>query len=325
VYKKQAIPTPAYEAYLKGKFVQAKGTQESIYQSIAYFEQAIKTAPDYASAHAALSQSYCALSTSYAAPRDVMPKARSAANEALRIDNSLAEAHSMMGRIAALYDWNWTAAEKHLQRSVDLNPSSALARVNRATFLAARGRVSEAVSEIGKAHELDPTSLQNEVDLELNLFDANRLDLLREHARKALQFDPGFPFGHTLLGWTLAHEGMLAEGIAHATRGSRDGGSPVQVAILGALQVMAGQREAAKGLLSDLQKQRIGRYVCAHEIAGLEAALGQNDNALNSLEVAYQERSDCMPFLHADPMMKSLRSYPRFQALLHRIEVQKDF
>jgi TolB-like protein/DNA-binding winged helix-turn-helix (wHTH) protein len=318
--KKQVIPASAVEAYLKGKYVQAKGTQEGLYKSVAYFRQAIKTAPDYAIAHAALSQSYCALSTSYAAPRDVMPKARSAALEALRLDNTSAEAHSLMGRIAALYDWNWTDAEDHLRTALELNPSSTLAHVNRATFLVARGRVSEAISETRKAHELDPASLQNEVDLELNLFDANRFDLLGAHARQALQFDPTFPYGHTLLGWTLGHEGMLKDGIANAARGARDGGSPVQIAILGALQVMAGQRGEAGDLLSNLREQRAKYYVCAHEIAGLEAALGLNESALKSLELAYQERSDCMPFLRSDPMMNPLRSDKRFTALLQRIE-----
>jgi hypothetical protein len=137
---------------------------------------------------------------------------------------------------------------------------------------------------------------------------------------KALEFDPNFPYGHTFLGWTQAQKGMLDDGVAQASRGARDGGSPVQFSILGVLEVMAGQRAAANRVLDQLWKQKTKTYICAHEIAGVQAALGQKESALDSLDLAYQERSDCMPFLRFEPAMTPLRSEPRFQALVRLIE-----
>ena len=177
-HRPRTIPAPAMDAYLKGKFVQAKGTEEGLRQSIDYFQQAIKLAPTYSGSYAALSSSYCSLSTNYAPPREVMPQARLAAEQAIRLDSESVEAHSLLGRVAALYDWDWAAAERHLRRAVELNPSSAVVRVNLSTFLASRGRVRDALEETRKARELDPASLQNEVDLELNLYDLNQTKLL---------------------------------------------------------------------------------------------------------------------------------------------------
>lgn len=316
----KTVPADAYESYLKGKYMLAKGTEVSIRKSIEYFKETIVRAPNYADAHAALAESYCSLSTTYAPPSAVMPIARQAADRALQLDDSLSEAHAVRGRIATLYDWDWRVAERHLRRALGINASSASAHVAYVDFLVARGRYDEAFSEVKKAQALDPISLSNSVEMQLDLFDSERFDAVATYAAKSLEIDPEFPWAHTLLGWVRAREGKLPDGLAHAKRGFRNGSSFEQSMLLAEIQLMAGQRRAAESRLSELLEQRKKGYVCAHAVGALHSALGLKVEALRWLERAYQERSDCMPFLQKDPATASLRADPRFQELVRRVQ-----
>lgn len=316
----KTIPADAYESYLKGKYMLAKGTEASIRMSIEYFKETIARAPSYADAHAALADSYCSLSTIYAPPSEVMPLARQAAERAVQLDESLSEAHAVRGRIATLYDWNWRVAERHLRKAIELNGSSASAHVGYVDFLVARRRYDEAFSEAKRAQALDPISLSNSVELQLDLFDSERFDAVATYAAKALELDPEFPWAHTLLGWVRAREGKLPEGLAHAERGMRNGSSFEQGLLLAEIQLMAGQRKAAESRLSKLLARRKTGYVCAHAIGALYSALGLKEQAWKWLETAYQERSDCMPFLQKDPATAALRGDPKFQELIRRVQ-----
>lgn len=318
----KTVPADAYESYLKGKYMLAKGTEVSIRKSIEYFKETIARAPDYADAHAALAGSYCSLSTNYAPPSAVMPKARQAADRALQLDDSLSEAHAVRGRIATLYDWDWRVAERHLRKAIHLNSSSASARVAYVNFLVARRKYDEAFSEVKTAQGLDPISLSNSVELQQDLFDSERFDAVASYAAKALELDPEFPWAHTFLGWARAREGRFPEALSHAERGVRNGSSCEQTTLLAEIQLMAGQRRAAESRLSELLEKRKEGYVCGHAVGALYSALGLKEQALKWLETAYQERSDCMPFVQRDPATVALRAEPRFQELVRRVQAQ---
>jgi tetratricopeptide (TPR) repeat protein len=139
---------------------------------------------------------------------------------------------------------------------------------------------------------------------------------------KALELDPEFPWAHTFLGWARAREGKFPEALSHAERGVRNGGGCEQTVLLAEIQLMAGQRKAAESWLTQLLEQRKKAYVCAHAIGALYSALGLKEQALNWLETAYQERSDCMPFVQRDPGTVTLRGEPRFQELVRRVQGQ---
>jgi Tfp pilus assembly protein PilF len=200
-----------------------------------------------------------------------MPIARQAADRALQLDDSLSEAHAVRGRIATLYDWDWRVAERHLRRALGINASSASAHVAYVDFLVARGRYDEAFSEVKKAQALDPISLSNSVEMQLDLFDSERFDAVATYAAKSLEIDPEFPWAHTLLGWVRAREGKLPDGLAHAERGFRNGSSFEQSMLLAEIQLMAGQRRAAESRLSELLEQRKKGYVCAHAVGALHS------------------------------------------------------
>jgi TolB-like protein len=317
--RRDRVRPEAYEAYLRGRYLQSQGTHESLDRSIRYFEDAIAAQPDYAAAFAGLADSQAQLSTAYLPPRDAMPRAKVAAQAALALDDSIAEAHVSIGRVALLYDWDWTAAEKHFRRALELNPSAASAHDWYATYLARMSRFPESIAAMQRAHELDPVSLSSTFLEGWNFLYAKQYDQLIEENQRALNLDPRFAWAHTFLGWALARGGKAAEGLSHAETGARNDDSPVPEGMLGEVQAMANNSTSAERLLADL-KLRAGRqYVCPHEIAALQAALHHYDQALDSLEQAYQVRSECMAFLAVDPRMDALRSEPRFKLLLQRV------
>ena len=151
--------TEAYQLYLRGRYFWNKRTPESLQKGIEYFRQAIEKDPAYALAYAGLADSYTVLPTWTRLPaRDTLPRARAAAETALKLDDSLAEAHTSLGRIN-LSSGNWQDAEAAFKRAIELNPHLETAHQWRAVNLAAMGRLNEAVAEIHRALELDPLSL----------------------------------------------------------------------------------------------------------------------------------------------------------------------
>jgi len=178
----------------------------------------------------------------------------------------------------------------------------------------------QSLSETNLARTLDPVSLEATLDLSWNYLEAGRFDLLTSHNRKVLDIDPNFAWGHAFLGWASARRGVTEEGLRHAAKAARNDDSSVILGFLGEIHAMAGQRDAAEQVLGRLRSKATRHYVCPHEIGALQAALGRYGEAIDSLEQAYQVRSECVAFLTVDPRVDSLRSSPRFQQLLARIE-----
>ncbi|HEX4538335.1 MAG TPA: tetratricopeptide repeat protein [Candidatus Acidoferrum sp.] len=162
-------------------------------QSITHFQHAIELDPLYAEAYSGLADAYTALGyTSYWAPKDSFPKAREFANKALQIDSSLAEARASLAYVKLYYDWDWKSAEEELQRAIDVNPNYATAHHWYSVLLTARGSHDKALSEIGRAHELDPLSVPINTDIGFELYYARRYEEaisdLRSCCRRALNF-----------------------------------------------------------------------------------------------------------------------------------------
>ena len=145
---------------LLGRHHAAKATEEGLRKAIQYFDAAIAKDPANALAHAGLAEAYTGLSGFYVDPREAMPKAKQAAETALRLDESLADAHAALGYVHLVYDWDGPAAEKALLRALDLNPTLATARLNYAAYLTTQARHDEAVREIRRAVDLDPLSIR---------------------------------------------------------------------------------------------------------------------------------------------------------------------
>ena len=147
----QPVDPDVLQQVLLGRYQAAKGTEEGLRKAIQYFEVAIAKDPTSAQAQAGVAEAYAALNGFFMDPLEAMPKAKRAAETAVRLDDSLAEAHAALGLIHLTYDWDGPAAEKALLRALDLNPTVASARLSYAAYLTSQSRHGEASTR-------DPTS-----------------------------------------------------------------------------------------------------------------------------------------------------------------------
>ena len=199
--KRQTQDSESYQLYLRGRYQWNKRTLDGMQQAIDLFQQAIAKDSHYALAYAGLADAYILLADYNVLPaREVMPRARDAATQALQIDDSLAEAHTSLGWVKLAHDWAWPDAEREFKRALQLNPNYALAHQMYGEYLTVTGKPDEAALEMQRALELEPVSLPMNRAVGSAAYYAGRYDQAIEQARKTLLLDPGFIGAHTLLG-----------------------------------------------------------------------------------------------------------------------------
>lgn len=312
----------AYQLYLKGRYFWNKRTEDGFNRGIALFKQAVEKDPNYALAYAGLADSYIGLTFySFAAPNETMPKAKQAAMNALAIDNTLAEAHASLAHILMNYDWNWSEAEKHFKLSMELNPDYATARQWYAVhYLTAKGRREEALQEMKRALELEPTSLVMNTFMGATLYFAGRYDEAIEQCRKTIEMDPTFAVAHWHLGLAYEQKGMFDEAIAEFNKAvTLSGDSPLMKAALGHAYAKSNRKGEAKVILDELKEFSRHRYVSSYEVAAVYVALGDTEQAFDLLERSSSEHSFHLVFLNVWPQFSVVRPDPRFQNIVQRV------
>jgi serine/threonine-protein kinase len=309
----------AYAAWIHGRILAYQWTQEGIEEGIASFQRAIELEPDYAAGHAGLAMAYgFQAMLDLAPPAESWPRARSAAERALELDPSLSGALTVLGFVQACYDWNWSGAEQLYQRALDLNPGSADAHMGYAmTSLAPVGRLDEALDHMQKAVELDPLAPVVNMALgHLYLF-RREDDRAIQRYRRALELDPTFPEARINLGffYLLRGQRQQAAAVFPATPNSR----PDHEAFS---HLAAGRRAEAIEALDRLEQLRSFRYVAPVDLAVLNLAAGRKRQALQWLEQGFRDRATDMAFLKISPSFDSIRSEPRFQDLLRKMNLE---
>lgn len=306
----------AYQAYTKGRYFWNKRTMDGLRKSVEYFEEAIGKDPNYARAFAGLADGYSLLvNYTQISPKEGFPKAKEAATNALRIDDTLAEAHASLAKIHHLYDWDWGASEREFKRAIELQPDYATAHQWYGEYLISMGRLDEAKAEMKRALEFDPVSLA------INVAQGFPYYYNREYAeaiaayKKALELDPNLDHAHTRLYDVYVQKRMYDEAIAEYVASYN--GIPHVQEWLKATYAASGMRGILESSVAASEEQ-IGRC-CSRYIAGIYAQLGDKGNALTWLEKAYQERALLMVYLKVDPVWDGLRSDPRFTDLLRRL------
>jgi serine/threonine-protein kinase len=318
--KRHTEDSAAYQLYLQGRFHWNKGTTAGYRNAIEYFQRAIARDPKYALAYAGLADSYLMLGSTYV---ESLTEAKTAAEEARKLDPNLAEAHVALGQIKLWLDWQWPEAEREFKQGLSLNPSSALAHNQYAMYLATLGRIDDALIEVQQALDLDPLSVIVNTDLGWHLLFAGRHAEATAQFRKTLDFDANAVPAHRGLGIALSEAGRHDEAIAEFTRTlPLSEHSPVIVGHLGAAYARAKRRGDAERILKELQTLSEKQYVPASSVAMVHAALGDRTKALDWLEKARDEHDFSIAQIGIAPWFKDLRSEPRFQALLKRIGLQ---
>jgi serine/threonine protein kinase/Flp pilus assembly protein TadD len=318
VARRETVSPAAYELLLKGRFYRTRGGTLDRKQAAEYFSQAIAVDPSYALAYAELSNAYRSLvGSSTFDPTEYLPKAEAAAQKAIELDESLADAHYALANLKT-YAWEWAAAEAEYKRAIELNPNLALAHRWYASYLRLMGRHEQALAEIRRARELDPLSLGVSATVGYILFSARQYDQAIEELKKTLEMDRDYSYTHLFLGFTYAAKGMHAEAIAAYQEAIRLGlDSPSTQIHLGAAYARAGDRERAQAILTRLQTGE--EYVSPGQLATLYVAQGEREQAFAALEKAYEAHDLQLQYLGVDPALDPLRSDPRFQDLMRRV------
>jgi TolB-like protein/DNA-binding winged helix-turn-helix (wHTH) protein/tetratricopeptide (TPR) repeat protein len=317
------VSPEAYQLYLNGRYFWNKRTESTLEKSLEYFQQAVRENPDYALAYAGLADSYTMLAAGeYAVlpSAEAVPRAKAAAEKALQLDDTLAEAHATLGFLKWSFEWDWQGAESEYKKAIALTPSYATAHHWYALYLVEIGRFGDAVVEIRKAEELDPFSVIVRTDVGWILYNARRYDEAIQQLAKTLDLDPHFASAHWTLGLAYDAKRMSQEAIAEFQKSvDLSGGRPVCLAALGHAYAVAGMRDKALRILDGLESQAKYRYVLPDGPAYIYAALGDHDRALKWLEQAYVQHTDVMTLLKVEPRLDPLRSDPRFLELVRRI------
>jgi TolB-like protein/DNA-binding winged helix-turn-helix (wHTH) protein/Tfp pilus assembly protein PilF len=352
----------AYESYLLGRYYWNKRTADGLQKSGTYFHRAIQQDPNYALAYAGLADYYAFLTLlggpEIMPPRKAMADAKAAAERALKLDDSLAEAHASMGHVLHNYDWDWSGAEREFKRAIELNPNYSIVHHWYAHELMQMGRTQDSLAQATRAVELDPLSLFVNNGLARQYYLSRQYDQAIAQCQKGLEIDPGYVPARIQLGLALGQKGMLDQAIsefeqardqaanyaltgegnvsaqkvpvapggqavtAESPAGKPEADLPAVHAMLGYAYAKAGRATDARKELQKLTDSARLRYVAPSWMAIVNIPLGDKDQAFFWLEKSYQDRSEHMLYLKVEPLIDPLRSDPRFASLLKRVGLE---
>jgi len=305
------------------KAVSAAGREgyQGFSESIRYAEAATAKQPDFAKAYSATALWYFQFSfVGPLWPMEYMPKAEAAARKAIELDDSIPEAHSVLGSILFRFHWNWQAAETELRRALRLNPSYADGHRRLAAFLSARGHSSEAVSEALRAQELDPASVQSLLNVAIAHREAGQNEQAISEFRRALQNRPELARAHFQLGISYVVKGDLNSGITELQKAvTLSQRNPRFLAHLGYAEAVGGHTADATEILAELEEQSRRQFVSPVDIAEIHVSLAHKEQAFSLLEKACEARDPELTRLMIDSGMDAIRSDSRFDAVVRRV------
>ncbi len=318
----RSVNAEAHDLYLKGRYYWSRRTEDSVKKGIECFQRAIEKDPEYALAHAGLADSYTEpvfLGVVTLPPREVMPRAKAAAMKALEIDETLAEAHTSLAYVCLHCDWDWASAEREFKRAIELNRNYANAHHFYSHYLMAMGRTEESLAESKTALELDPVDSIMNVHLGWHYLYARQYDLAIEQLRNTVEADPNIPQPHQFLGEAYERMGLYPEAIAEFRKAQVRDNTPRTLAFLGWTYAASAKRSQARKVFDELKELSKHRYVSPYFFAIISAGLGENDQAFEWLQRAYDERSESLIYLEVEPVFDRLRSDQRSQDLARRV------
>jgi serine/threonine-protein kinase len=312
----------AYQLYLRGRFYADKWTPEDVNRGIAYFDQALQQDPHFALAHVGKAYAYWGLSSQFMAPSEAMPKVKAEAEAALKLDPTLAEAHTALAVANAVYAHDFAGAEQEFQTAIRLNPGSAAAREFYAYLLIGRGRYDDCAAQLALAQKVDPLSALLECFSgwnELWVHKDPRTALV--HLRKSVELQPDFWWPYVFIAQAEALEGHPDLASEALDKAQAAGGSTFVLGERGLLAARRGDKAEASRLLQQLLgTQANGAYLSPMHPAMIYAGLGDKANAMLWLEKAYEARDEACMILGVDATWDGLRDDPAFKQLLARID-----
>jgi TolB-like protein/Tfp pilus assembly protein PilF len=320
--KAGTVDPRAHDLYLQGRYYWRQRTKESEQAGLEYFLQAVTQDPNYAHAYAEIADSYLVLGAhGRMAPAEAFPKARAAAGMALHIDDALAEAHTSLGWIKAFVDWDWPGSDREFRRAIALQPQYPTAHHWYSHYLAAVGQLDDSLAEIRKAHQLDPFEVNIDDWLGTILYDVGRYDEAIAQRRKMIELYPHTaPAQFNEISTILGKQGKLNAAVESQSKSHTLSGDPEFAETLQQVYASAGYNGYLKKRIEHMISASTRGSEPAASLAQLYASLGDKDVALRWLERAVEQR-DVWLYLKADPAYDNIRSNPRFQTLVRRMNL----
>jgi len=314
----------AYRLYLQGRHCYTRYTEESIRKGIDYFEQAIAADPEYAMAHAGAALAYAELAAGAGGgpvrPDEAYRRGVEAVSAALRLDPDLGEAHAVLGLLRMVHDFDWIGAEAEFKLALELSPGAADIYDHYGWLCGALERYDEALALVRRAQELDP--LTHRADVAATLLRAGRHAEALQAALRAVEFDPQYARGVSTLGWAYLKNDMPDQGLAELERVVRlVPEQSMYLAQLGEAYGLTGKTDQARDVLRRLEERARKTYVSPYHVAYVYTGLGEHETAIGCLERAYEEQAGMVYGIKGSFLFTTLRSHPRFQALLRKMNL----
>ncbi|MGH7522718.1 MAG: protein kinase domain-containing protein [Gemmatimonadales bacterium] len=312
----------AYQRFLEARFQWNRRTETGMQKSLALLRRVIELDSSFAAAHAALANSYVTLAVyGQLAPGDAMPRAREAAECALRLEPTEPDALVARACVRGMYDWDWAAAEADFELAIAQQPQAPTAYQWFAmNLLVPRKRFEEARQQLVRAREFDPLSPVVASSWALiHYFEGDYARAIAEH-EELLAREPDFGMAYFFIGQACIAAGQPESAISHLEQAlTLVGESPEIVATLGVAHAAHGDGAAARRLLATLELQARSEYVSPVLLSQIAVALGETDRALDALERAATLRATDLVWIGVRPTFDALRLERRFHALIERL------
>jgi serine/threonine protein kinase/tetratricopeptide (TPR) repeat protein len=311
----------ALNLYLQGRYFWNRRSEVGLKKALDYFQKAVDIDPTYALPHVGFADTFIHLANyGFVPPGESYARGRAAATKALEIDDTIGEAHASLGWIHTHYDWDWRAAEREFQRSLELSPAYAWAHLWYGIMLGETGRFDEAIERAGRAQQLDPVSPIITAHAGVIFYLARRYDEAIEQLQRTIELEPGFVIAHTWLALVYQAKGMQDEASRSVrTAGGLAGDNPSVLGYVGWGLGVTGHREDALRILERLDRLETERYVSPVPKGLVCLGLDRKAEAFDHFDRAVAERDSLLVSFWGWPLMDSVRSDPRFEDLVRRI------
>jgi TolB-like protein/Tfp pilus assembly protein PilF len=315
----------AYEAYLKGRHFSNTLTPEGQLKGIGCYEKAIQNDPNYALAYAKMAHCYATLcALEYPPSMENRQRALAAARKALELDDRLAEAHVVLADDIFYFDWQWSRGEAEFRRAMEMDPGSVDAVMHYAICLEVVGRYDEAIAVMERAHQFDPLSPVVNTFLGGAMYAGHQDDRAIEQFRKTIELEPTDARAYGSLGDVYESLGRHEEAVAaYLKERSLSGDAAEGVQALRDAYRAGGIRGYWRKYLEHQRETAKREHVSPVTFASIYAHLNEKEQELEWLEKAYQQHTPALYQLKESRTWDSLRSDPRFQDLLRRMNFPK--
>jgi len=320
----QSVDPEAYDAYLKGRYFFNRPSDENLQKAIDRFEDALALNPNFVPALSGLSDAYlwAGYNEGFITASEARPKARAAAEKAIKIDPRSAEGHTSLAVFKLFYEYDWVGCEEAFRRAFELNPNYAFAHDQFALGLAFTGRYEESIAESRTAAELDPLNPQTALDAIFAHAWKGDYEAAMEEARRAGEIDPTFFFPVWAYGWIAIQEGKVEDAIEPFQQSKTMGAPAFVSAFLAYVYGASGDRARALAEVEDLKAMSLNGVITPFDNALVAIGLGEHARAVSLLEQAYALDSQWLGWLKNDRVFDPLRSDPRFTELLRKLNFE---